>query len=46
MIHNEGKTKFFPVELGVHQSSALDPCLFALLIDFLTNNFEEVLHET
>ena len=33
-----GKLEFFPVEAGVHRSSALSPCLLTLLMDYLTDN--------
>ena len=38
---NERKTEFFPVEMGVHQGSALSLCLFALLMDYLTDNLRK-----
>ena len=38
---NERKTEFFPVEMGVHQGSALSLCLFALLMDYLTDNLRQ-----
>ena len=33
-----GTTKAFPIEVGLHQGSALNPFLFAMIMDSLTEN--------
>ena len=38
VICNDGKAESFPIEVGVHQGLALNHCLFALLMDYLTDN--------
>ena len=36
-----GVTEWFKVDVGLHQVSALSPFLFAMLIDWLTNEVRE-----
>ncbi|KAL6554932.1 hypothetical protein OROGR_006190 [Orobanche gracilis] len=36
-----GKTEEFPIQIGVHQGSALSPFLFAIVMDELTNSLQD-----
>ncbi|GJR28853.1 retrovirus-related pol polyprotein LINE-1 [Tanacetum coccineum] len=36
-----GNTKFFPVDVGLHQGSAISPYLFALILDELSREIQE-----
>ncbi|GKE94315.1 retrovirus-related pol polyprotein LINE-1, partial [Tanacetum coccineum] len=36
-----GNTEFFPVEVGLHQGSAVSPYLFALILDELSRRIQE-----
>ncbi|GJX05577.1 retrovirus-related pol polyprotein LINE-1 [Tanacetum coccineum] len=36
-----GNTEFFPVEVGLHQGSAISPYLFALIMDELSRGIQE-----
>ncbi|GJR38233.1 ataxia telangiectasia mutated family protein [Tanacetum coccineum] len=36
-----GNTEFFPVEVGLHQGSAISPYLFALILDELSRGIQE-----
>ncbi|GJW15145.1 retrovirus-related pol polyprotein LINE-1 [Tanacetum coccineum] len=36
-----GNTKFFPVEVGLHQGSAISPYLFTLILDELLRGIQE-----
>ncbi|GKF54936.1 retrovirus-related pol polyprotein LINE-1, partial [Tanacetum coccineum] len=36
-----GNTEFFPVEVGLHQGSAISPYLFALILDELSRRIQE-----
>ena len=39
--YTEGETEYFPIEVGVHQGSALSPPLFIIIMDVLTENIEK-----
>ena len=36
-----GVTEGFEVKMGLHQGSALSPCLFAMVMDSMTNEIRE-----
>ncbi|GJS62496.1 retrovirus-related pol polyprotein LINE-1 [Tanacetum coccineum] len=36
-----GNTEFFPIEVGLHQGSAISPYLFALILDELSRGIQE-----
>ncbi|GKG39241.1 retrovirus-related pol polyprotein LINE-1, partial [Tanacetum coccineum] len=36
-----GNTKYFPVDVGLHQGLAISPYLFALILDELTKRIQE-----
>ncbi|GJW00939.1 retrovirus-related pol polyprotein LINE-1 [Tanacetum coccineum] len=36
-----GNTEFFPVEVGLHQGSAISPCLFAMILNDLSRGIQE-----
>ncbi|GKB93257.1 retrovirus-related pol polyprotein LINE-1 [Tanacetum coccineum] len=36
-----GDTKFFPIEVGLHQGSAISPYLFALILDEISRGIQE-----
>ncbi|GJS97370.1 ataxia telangiectasia mutated family protein [Tanacetum coccineum] len=36
-----GNTEFFPIEVGLHQGSAISPYLFALILDELSQGIQE-----
>ena len=36
-----GVTQGFEVEVGLHQGSALSPCLFAMMMDMMTDDIRE-----
>jgi len=36
-----GRTEMFPIEIGLHQGSALSPFLFVLVLDAISKNFRE-----
>ena len=36
-----GVTEGFEVKVGLHQGSALNPCLFAMVMDRMTNEIRE-----
>ena len=37
---NDGNTDYFPIEIGLHQGSALSPYLFALVMDEVTRDIQ------
>ena len=37
---NDGNTDYFPIKIGLHQGSALNPYLFALVMDEVTRNIQ------
>ncbi|XP_071726741.1 secreted RxLR effector protein 78-like [Rutidosis leptorrhynchoides] len=39
-----GNAKVFPIEVGLHQGSALSPFLFALILDELSRGIQECIH--
>ncbi|XP_071728779.1 uncharacterized protein [Rutidosis leptorrhynchoides] len=40
-VNAGGKTELFPIEVGLHQGSALSPFLFALILDELSRGIQE-----
>ena len=38
---NDGNTNYFPIKIGLHQGSALNLYLFALVMDEVTRNIQE-----
>ena len=38
---SKGETEYFPIEVGLHQGSALSPLLFILIMDVLTENIKK-----
>ena len=36
-----GETQFFPVEIGLHQGSALSPLLFAIVLDVISRGIQD-----
>ena len=36
----KGETEYLPIEVGLHQGSALCPLLFIIILDVLTENIE------
>ena len=41
VITQKGETEYFPIEVGLHQGSALSPLLFIIIMDVLTENIEK-----
>ena len=37
---NDGNTDYFPIKIELHQGSALNPYLFALVMDDVTRNIQ------
>ena len=40
VVTQKGETEYFPIEVGLHQGSALSPLLF-IIMDVLTENIEK-----
>ena len=41
---SDGSTDDFPIEIGLHQGSALSPYLFALVMDVIKGIYKEISH--
>ena len=41
VVTQKGETEYFPIEVGLHQGSALSPLLFIIIMDVLTENIEK-----
>ena len=41
VVTQKGETEYFPIEVGLHQGSALSPFLFIIIMDVLTENIEK-----
>ena len=41
VVTQKGETEYFPIEVGLHQGSALSPLLFIIIMDVLTVNIEK-----
>ena len=41
VVTQKGETEYFPIEVGLHQGSALSPLLFIIIMDVLTENTEK-----
>ena len=41
VVTQKGETEYFPIEVGLHQGSALSPFLFIKIIDVITENIEK-----
>ena len=41
VVTQKGKTEYFPIEVGLHQGSALSPLSFIIIMDVLTENIEK-----
>ncbi len=40
VVTQKGEIEYFPIEVGLHQGSALSPLLFIIIMDVLTENIE------
>ena len=41
VVTQKGETEYFPIEVGLHQGSALSPLLFIIILDVITENIEK-----
>ena len=41
VVTKKGETEYVPIEVGLHQRSALSPLLFIIIMDVLTENIEK-----
>ena len=41
VVTQKGETEYFPIEVGLHQGSALSPLLFIIIMDVQTENIEK-----
>ena len=41
VVTQKGSTEYVPIEVGLHQGSALSPLLFIIIMDVLTENMEK-----
>ena len=41
VVTQKVETEYFPIEVGLHQGSALSPLLFIIILDVLTENIEK-----
>ena len=41
VVTQEGENEYFPIDVGLHQGSALSPLLFIIIMDVLTENIKK-----
>ena len=41
VVKQNGETEYVPIEVGLHQGSALSPLLFIIIMDVITENIEK-----
>ena len=41
VVTQNGESEYFPIDVGLHQGSALSPILFIIIMDVLTENIEK-----